>query len=308
MSSVTATAHQVASKALAWLHAHHERGALPPGAASPDLADPDSQYKPLGEHALAGSLVLREAVSGTAEQRMARELVDFAWGQFRGGDLLYERTLRHTLITDALELYGSFARAGHRHGAFEQLLRHTTALASLRAAEMLPNRRLAVANAARLVGVDDGADWSALIRRTWLGGCPEPWAIDWMTAYHVTHAVFHITDWGARPGDLPPDIGRYLADWLPVWADIWAEAEQWDLFCELLIVGACLEEPWCDPGAWAALAAVQHDDGLVPRDGEPVDDDPGQRFLDHQHPAIVAAVAGCLTVSRTLDGTRARTA
>lgn len=301
-SSVTRTAHDVSARALAWLHTHRERGALP-AETTAELGDPDSVYKPLGESALAASLVLRESVAGSTGLRLARELMTFAWGQFRDGDMLYERQLRYSLMTDPLETYVPFARFGMRHEAFDGLLAHTTALRSVQNAEMQPNRRLAVANAARVVGLDERSyDWPALTRATWLGATPEPWLIDWMTGYSVTHTVFHLTDWGARPSGLPRDIAAYVATWLPVWIDIWAEVEQWDLVAELMIVGCCLEDPYCEAADWERLARVQLPDGLVPRDGEPVPDDPDQRFAEHQHTAVVAVVAGTLAVSRTLGG------
>ncbi|KUJ69992.1 hypothetical protein ACZ90_06395 [Streptomyces albus subsp. albus] len=296
---VTAIAHQVAAQALSWLQANREYGALPPGTTA-DLGDPDSVYKPLGETALAGSLVLREAAAGSAQVRAARELMDFGWEQLRQGDMLYERQLRYLLMTDPLETYAHFARSGYRHPRLERLLRHNAGLASYRAVEIMPNRRLAVANAARLVGLDHAVDWAELTRATWLGADPEPWAIDWMTAYSMTHTVFHLTDWGARPEGLPRPMADYLGRWLPVWIDIWREVAQWDLVAELMIVGSCLAEPYCDPDDWDALAAVQLDDGMVPRDGEPVAEDLAQRFADHQHTSVVTAVAGTIAVSRTL--------
>lgn len=299
---VTPLAHQVASRALGWLHANRRLGALPPDSTA-DLGDPDSVYKPLGEAALAGSLVLRESAAGSAETRIARELLDFGWEQFREGDLLYERQLRHLLMSDPLEVYSHFARAGYRHEPMDRLLRHNAGLNAVRAVESVPNRKLAVANAARIAGVDLGVDWTALTNATWLGATPEPWAINWITAYSVTHTVFHLTDWGARPEGLPVRVAEYLTTWLPVWLEVWSEVAQWDLVAELLIVGACLEEPVCDPEVWSALADLQHDDGLMPRDGGPVSDDPVRRFTDHQHTAVVAAVAGSVAVSRTLTGT-----
>ncbi|MEV7192048.1 hypothetical protein AB0N81_09580 [Streptomyces sp. NPDC093510] len=301
---VTRTAHEVSAGALTWLHAHRERGALPADTTA-DLCDPDSVYKPLGENALAASLVLRESVAGSTEQRLARELLDFCWQQFGEGDMLYERLLRYSLMTDPLETYLPFARSGVRHEPLDRLLAHTSALRAVRGAELLPNRRLAVANAARVVGLDQGGhayDWDTLTRATWLGATPEPWLIDWMTGYCLTHTVFHLTDWGGTPTGLPEDLATYVATWLPVWIDIWAEIGQWDLVAELMIVGCCLEEPYCDPADWERLAHVQHADGLVPRDGDPVTDDPGQRYADHQHTTVVAAVAGALAVSRTLGG------
>jgi hypothetical protein len=151
-----------------------------------------------------------------------------------------------------------------------------------------------------VAGVGREPDWAALAAATWLGALPEPWAIDWMTGYNVTHTVFHLTDWGARPHGLPAPMRRYLRDWLPVWADIWLELGQWDLVAELLIVDACLDEPACDPDNWQALAAAQHEDGLLPRDAEPVEDDPERAFKDNEHTAVVSIVAAALTLSRAL--------
>ncbi|HEX2315493.1 MAG TPA: hypothetical protein VHJ17_17245 [Thermomonospora sp.] len=294
---VATTARRVADRALSWLHAHRELGAVPADSTE-DLGDPDTVYKPLGETTLAASLILRDATAGAGQQVAAQSLADYTWRQLGEGDLLYERQLRHTLMTDPLENYAHFARVGYRHPRLDRLLEHHAGLRSIRAIEMIPNRRMAVANAARIVGLDHGVDWAALVRASWLGHTPEPWAIDWMTAYHLTHAVFHATDWGARPDGLPADVTAYLRDWLPVWIDVWREIQQWDLMTELLIVGACLPEPYCDAADWRALAEIQHDDGFVPRDGEPVTGDPAERFRDHQHTVVVTAVAGSIAASR----------
>lgn len=304
-ASVTATAHQVSVKALGWLHEHHERGALPVGVGT-DISEPKGVYKALGELSLASSLVLREAVSGANELRLAHTMLDHVWDQFGAGDLLYARLLRYPLMTDSMETYAHLARGGYRHEPMEQLMGHVSGLKSVRAVEHAPNRALAVANAARVAGLDTNGrtgDWEQLIRATWLGNVPEPWLIDWMTGYHMTHAVFHITDWGRRPEDLPEDVNDYLTAWLPAWINAWAEVEEWDLLGELMIVGSCLKEPYRDPGTWDLLARIQHEDGLVPRDGNEIAEDPDVRFADQQHTAVVAVVAGTLAVSRTLgDG------
>ncbi|MGP3985864.1 DUF6895 family protein [Streptomyces sp. 3N207] len=296
---VTATAHRVAIRALDWLRRTEVYGGLPADTTA-ELADPDSMYKPLGETAMVCSLVLREGVTGRRETRTARELLDFAWQQLREGDRLYERQLRHPVTTDPLELYTHFVRAGYRHPRLDGLLAHLDGLRSWHAVEMMPNRRLAVANAARVAGIVGEQDWQALAAETWLGRTPEPWAIDWATAYNLTHTVFHLTDWGARPNAMPSELQSYLTTWLPVWIDIWKEVAQWDLVGELLIVGACLEKPLCDRTVWEELAAAQHDDGLLPRDAEPVPDDPAEAFRIHQHTTLVAAAAGTLTLSCTL--------
>ncbi|MEU8133450.1 DUF6895 family protein [Streptodolium elevatio] len=305
-TELLATAQRWSSRALHWLHTRYRtgQGDLPPDATV-DFADPDSAYKPLGEAALAASLVLRDGVAGARDLEAARDLMDLCWRQLHGGDLLYERQLRHMLLTDPVETYAHFARVGYRHQPLEDLLDSFTRLRAPNAVELLPNRRLAVANARRVIGLGDRPDWTSLSAATWLGALPEPWAVDWSTGYSITHTVFHLTDWGARPEGLPAAVRDYLRDWLPVWVDIWLEVGQWDLVGELLIVDACVGAPVCDSATWDRLAAVQHPDGLTPRDTDPVEDDPAEAFRDHEHTAVVAVIAGTATLSRVLDASSA---
>ncbi|MFC1405616.1 MULTISPECIES: DUF6895 family protein [Streptacidiphilus] len=299
--AVLSTAQRIGTQALSWLHDSAHFGALP--ATTVDFADPDNAYKPLGETALATSLVLREGVGRPAELQRSRELLDQAWAQLRHGDFLFERQLRHPMVTDPVETYAHFVRGGHRHAGLDRIAEHLSALASTRAVEMMPNRRLGVANAHRVIGSGRPRNWAELAADTWLGASPEPWMIDWMTGYNMTHTVFHLTDWAADPDGLPQPLAAYLQTWLPVWADVWQEVAQWDLLGELLIVDACLPEPVCDPRIWERLSQVQHPSGLLPRDAEPVTDDPRQAFKDHEHTAVVAVIASTLTLSRALGGT-----
>ncbi|GAA2532521.1 MULTISPECIES: DUF6895 family protein [Streptomyces] len=300
------TVQRWSSRALHWLHtAHqHNRGHRLDGMTA-DPADPNSTYKPLGECALAASLILREGVAGADDLRAARSLLDSCWRQLQDGDLLYERQLRHLTLTDPLELYAHFFRAGYHHRPLEKLLAEYADLCAPHVVEMVPNRRLAVANARRITGIGTEPDWGRLAEQTWLGATPEPWAIDWKTGYDITHTVFHLTDWGARPKGLPADLAAYLRAWLPVWVDIWLEVGQWDLVGELLIVDACIGDPVCGPEPFRQLAAVQHDDGLTPRDSDTVTDDLHQAVADHEHTAVVAVVTGTLTLSRALGAAAA---
>ncbi|MEK2489669.1 hypothetical protein WN990_08910 [Kitasatospora purpeofusca] len=302
---ILSTAQQLGSRAMSWLHTCHQRGfGRLPDDVTIDLADPNNAYKPLAESALAASLVLRDGVTGPEDARIARELLDFGWSQLREGNLLYERLLRYPVMTDPLETYVHFARSGYRHAALEELLESLTKVRGIQAIEMMPNRRLALANARRVIGLrNQPDDWPALTARTWLGATPEPWAIDWLTGYHITHAVFHLTDWGAQPESMPEPMRDYVRNWLPVWVDTWLEVGQWDLVGELLVVDSCIGEPVTGAQGWEALAAIQREDGLIPRESaEPVSDDPEQAFRDHEHTAVVAVVAGTVTLSRALGG------
>ncbi|MFJ8621614.1 DUF6895 family protein [Kitasatospora sp. NPDC093550] len=304
-TQLLATAQQLGSRALAWLHAGYKSGygRLQDNTVI-DLAEPNDVYKPLCEVALASSLVLRDGVTGPHDAALARDLLDVAWAQLREGDLLYERQLRHVTVIDPLETYGHFARVGYRHGALEELLDSIGRLRAVHAVEIPANRKLALANARRIAGLEPPPDWAALAGSTWLGALPEPWTIAWVIGYHVTHTVFHLTDWGARPECLPEPMRDYLRDWLPVWLDIWLEIEQWDLAGELLIVDSCIGEPITGSVGWEALAAAQQPDGLIPCEGSMPDyDDPEDAFRDHGHTAVVGVVAATVALSRALGGT-----
>ncbi|MFJ6699359.1 DUF6895 family protein [Streptomyces sp. NPDC091272] len=290
------------SKALGWLDAAHAEGR---GHFSADVSadmsdDPDETCKPLSECALAASLVLREGVAGTQDTEIARRMIEFCWNQLGRGDFLYERQLRHMMLSDPLEVYHSFVVAGLRHRQMDELLSSSARLRSPHVAESVPNRRLAIANARRVLGVGPSSDWAALASATWLGATPEPWALDVNTAYDVTHTVFHLTDWGAMPGGLPEPMRTYLRQWLPVWVDVWTELGQWDLAGELLLVDTCIGDPQCLADAWEPLLAAQHPDGLTPRDNDPVEDDVDLAFKNHEHTAVVAVCAGTLTLARAL--------
>lgn len=300
-TSLTSIAHNVAHRGLRYLYDHRDAEVFPADIPV-EPEDPDTIYKPVAEIGMAAALVLREGVGGTTQLRAARELIDFTWRQLREGDLLYERQVRNCLLTDPIEVYCHFVHGGHRHEELERLAAHNAAVGSL--PEVYPNRRLAVANSYRTCDIPIDDDWESLLRATWLGATPPPWAIDWDTAYSMTHTVFHTTDWGARPHDLPTDIADYLGTWLPVWTDVWSEVGEWDLVAELLIVDACLPAPRFDLDVWTRFASIQHNDGLVPCNGEPVDGDRIQRFWDHQHPTTVAVIAGTLAVSRLLGNHR----
>ncbi|MDQ0577844.1 DUF6895 family protein [Streptomyces rishiriensis] len=301
-TALAQAAHDLSSRALGWLHTHRHRGALKGESITGNM----NAYKVLMETAMAASLVLRDGAAGNREQVLARELMKYCWTQIQDGDLLYQRQLHHPVTTDALEGYGHFTRAGYRHPGLDRLAAQMARTGTAQAVEHVPNRRLAVANALRLTGHDLSGgprDWEQLTRATWLGSTPPPWYIDWMTGYAVTHTVFHLTDWGRRPDGLPEDVASYLARWLPVWTDIWTENGQWDLVGELLIISMCLPQPVLDVSDWQHLAQLQEPDGLLPRDGQPVDEDPATRFEDHQHPTIVAAIAGTIALNRVLNGT-----
>jgi hypothetical protein len=292
------TAQKVSARALGWLHAAVEHFGLPP-ELRPDQLDVNEMIKPLGELALVGSLVSREAAAGQRQTEIASALVEFAWRQFGHGEVLYELQRANPVVTYPMETYAPFARAGFRHHALDELLAHLASLRAAGASELLPNRTLAVINAARILELPACADLQ-LVGSTWLGRTPEPWAIDFATLYAMTHTVFHLTDWGALPDGLPDHLQVYLHAWLPAWLEVYLEAGQWDLVSELLIVDLCLTEPVFYPHAWDGLAGAQHPDGLLPYGPVRVSREIAKAFRNHYHPTLVAAIAGTLAVSRRI--------
>ncbi|MER5781676.1 hypothetical protein ABT104_08130 [Streptomyces mobaraensis] len=259
----------MADGAMMWLHENHAYCALP-ADVSPHLADHSYEYKALAEMTLAAQ-VTSDALPTPRNRDRARDILDHCWRQLGQGDLLYERQLRHLSLTDPVEVYAHFVQAGYRHRGLEQLLRRVHRLTTFKAAELYPNRRLAITNAQRLAGLPhpDPGDWAEPAARTWLGNTPEPWAIDWNDAYCLTHTVYHLADWGRRPLDLPAPVIDYLTAWLPVWLDVWCEAQEWDLVAELLFVDVCVPRPELPAAQWDALAAAQDASGRVPPRGRP---------------------------------------
>jgi hypothetical protein len=295
------TAQQVATRALGWVEAARNRFALPVGVST-DRLRPNEDMKPLGELLLVACIAIREASMGSRETQVAAELVDFAWAQLRGGDVLYELQREQPIETYPIETYAWLARTGHRHPRLDELAAHLNRLSAGRVLEVVPNRALAVFNAERQLGLPHRVDPALLTERTWLGGTPEPWAIDFFTFYAMTHTVFHLTDWGARPDGLPAHLQHYLHAWLPAWLEVYLEAGEWDLVSELLIVNLCLTEPDADASrAWEALARAQQPDGLLPARPQRVPTDAAKAFHDHYHSTVVAAIAGILAVSRRIS-------
>ncbi|MBB1243936.1 hypothetical protein GL263_10260 [Streptomyces durbertensis] len=302
--------------ALEWVTAHQDRFALPADVSDP-RTDLNWSMKPLGELARLSTSITRTAHT-VAEHlhdeewrrlaRHARGLLDFAWAEIAEGRVLLELARAEPHATYPLEIYSAFASAGLRDEEFEEF---TGALVRTRAwafTEQQPNRRLGVLAAehhARLPSHDDPTE---VLRRTWLGSLPEPWTFDVAAGYALTHTVFHLTDWGARPAGVPADLNRYLHHWLPCWLDTCLEDQQWDLTCELLAVGASLPAPYPPDRyrpVWRELAARRAADGSLHEvgpdtegpDTEGRDDGPPDRFTHRYHSTLAVAFAAALTAA-----------
>ncbi|CAM5579841.1 putative protein OS=Streptomyces glaucescens OX=1907 GN=SGLAU_27765 PE=4 SV=1 [Streptomyces glaucescens] len=165
---------------------------------------------------------------------------------------------------------------------------------------MAPTRRLGLSAFQRRFGLTPRPPEADLVDTTWLARTPEPWTVTTRIAYHLTHTVFHLTDWGERPEGLPPRLADYLATWLPAWLDDWLDLERWDLLGELLVVDACLPRPTFDERAWEGFAAAQQSDGAMPAVRSMPEGEPDEVFDIVYHPTLVAAFASVMATSRVL--------
>lgn len=291
--------HQVCARSLEWLAANSDRFRLTGDPLSPDI-DINRTLKPLGELAQISVVLHREGVAGSRQRALARGLLDLVWEELDRGEVLTAILDAEPAATYPLELYAPLRETGLRNARFEELLRQAASTRGWAAYETLPTRALGVLNAERRVSVPMHGDWDSAVRRTWLGQLPEPWTIERHTAYMVTHAVFHLTNWGQDPAGMPEDITDYLAAWLPAWLDVWCAAEEWDLLGELLAVDACMPQPTLNARLWHRYAAVQRPDGLMPVRARTPDGDADHAFAECHHPTLVAAFAATLATSRAM--------
>ncbi|WP_328350518.1 hypothetical protein OG800_05475 [Streptomyces sp. NBC_00445] len=291
--------HTVGVRALEWLWAHRDGFRL-----EPDV-DPEvgflERFKPVGELALICRVLFREGVAGSQQAELARKLVDHTWRHtLDGGRMLVRGQRIEPLSPIPFEVYLPYKELGYSEPEVERATVLYHRLDSWAALELDPTRRLGLAAFQRRFGLTPSPPEADLVGATWLARRPEPWTVSGHIAYDVTHAVFHLTDWGEHPDGLPPDIADYLAMWLPAWIDDWLDLKRWDLLGELLVVDACLPRPTLDARAWEGFAAAQQPDGAMPAFGAMPDGDPDEVFDLVYHPTLVAAFASVLATSRAL--------
>ncbi|MFE9021089.1 DUF6895 family protein [Streptomyces sp. NPDC007808] len=292
--------HTVGVRALEWLWAHRDGFRL-----EPDV-DPEvgflERFKPVGELALICRVLFREGVAGSRQAELARRLLDHTWREaLDGGRMLVRGQRVEPLSPIPFEVYLPYKELGYSEPEVERATVLYHRLDSWDALELDPTRRLGLAAFQRRFGLTPRTPEPDLVGSTWLARTPEPWTVSGHIAYDVTHTVFHLTDWGEHPEQLPPDIADYLATWLPVWIDDWLDLRRWDLLGELLVVDACLPRPTLDERAWEGFAAAQQPDGAMPAVRDMPEGEPDELFDIVYHPTLVAAFASVLATSRALS-------
>ncbi|MFI1720596.1 DUF6895 family protein [Streptomyces sp. NPDC020489] len=293
--------HTVGARAVEWLWAHRD------GFRLETDVDPETgfleRFKPIGELALVCKVLFREGAAGSVQAELARRLLDHVWRDTLDGGRMLVRGQRIEPISPIpFEVYLPFRELGYSQPDIEHAARLNHRLESWTSFETTPTRRLGLSTFQRRFGLTPHPSEHEALTTTWLARTPEPWTVEGHIAYDVTHAVFHLTDWGENPDGLPPDLADYLAAWLPAWIDDWLDLQRWDLLGELLVVDACLPRPTLHEDAWAAFAAAQQPDGAMPAvRAMPVTDDRDELFDLIYHPTLVAAFASTLATSRSLS-------
>ncbi|WP_328538546.1 DUF6895 family protein [Streptomyces sp. NBC_00344] len=303
--------HGVATAALDWVCDNRTGFVLPDDVLEPHT-DVNRTLKPLGELAQLCTTVRHSTHPDDRLHTVAGSLVRFAWEQTGEGELLLDLVRAEPFATYPFEIYAAFAGDGLRHPGFERLAAVVAATRGWAHTEQQANRQLGLLNSERRIGLPPHTDTESVLRRTWLGALPEPWAFERASGYSLTHVVFHVTDWGKAPHRMPQDVAGYLAAWLPAWIDGCLENGQWDLGGELLAVGACLPGPPAFSTVetcWPVIAAVQDGTGAVPEAGPPLvpgrgdpqdrPAEPPRDFLNCYHSTLVTAFAAALTLART---------
>ncbi|WP_151477458.1 DUF6895 family protein [Streptomyces albicerus] len=300
---------EVEAAALAWVSARRGDFALADDALTAD-GQVDRTWKPLGELAQTCASMRRHTAPSDPLHACVSDLLGFAWQQTGRGELFLRLQRLEPFATYPLEVYSVFAAAGLRHAGYEAAAATVARTRGWRLTEQEPTRRLGILSAERRSGIHRPEQTAQALRRTWLGGLPEPWTFERSSGYALTHVVFHLTDWGRTAQGVPADLAAYLADWLPPWLDTCLDAGMWDLSCELLVVAAslpCPPDPATLQDAWTRIARAQHGSGALPVEDPPIEEDaaadPERDFLHCYHSTLMAAFAAALTVKRLTGGT-----
>lgn len=185
-------------------------------------------------------------------------------------------------------------------------LQRALARGALERAERLSHRSLELRHLVETAGLEHRLPSArTLAARGILVRTPSALHATHQDAYSVTHALFYLSDWVARP---IVDLGRRSMERTSRLVELllgrYVYARDWDLVGELLLACASLRRTGsaCYAAAWLAICDAQRPDGSVPapprsRIGDPTaslsadEDDP---FARDYHPTLVAALAGTL--------------
>jgi hypothetical protein len=225
-----------ALKAIKWVNDHREYFSLRHASSQEERI---RLFKPLGELALAAWVA--RGVTIRTEGDWSKEILDLCWTEFNNGDDLFHLIVARPDLIVLSTIYATFRVSGYSNYRLDSYLRYLANTANSGAIEFPAWRRLDVAYGFASLGLAPFPEDAS--SRIWAAWSPEPWMITEDSAYALTHSVFYITDFGAKPLWLVDDVSAYIRAWLPSWMAIFNPSAHSDLFAELLMVAACIGVP-----------------------------------------------------------------
>lgn len=200
-------------------------------------------------------------------------------------------------------IYGALAPPGAtRHRATLEQLAPGGRLATYGKS---PYLRLETRYYADLAGLDHQFEsYRVLYERSELANLTEV-SPDIEEAYRVTHTLFHLTDFGARPPQLTEAERRHALGIVDRLTDHFIAVEHWDLTAELLLSQHCLgQDPTRTRSGAAgvrALLGVQTADGRIPArfaaQRPPEASPPVSLFRFAYHTTLVTALASMISLA-----------
>ena len=288
-----------ASNALAWL-ARHLRFFDP----TRDGAEPAGFHsRAFLELSYLTMLCLRQA-TGPVDPSIEAflRLIHRVWARPRYRECIVRNPER---LAWYLMPYLVLERAGRADPSYRDVIQRVVAHGYPTAIEDVSFRQLAWRHLLDLGGFPHAvASYESLYRHTLLAGTA---SVACLTRYDVsclTHALFALSDVGARPIDViprrhEPVVRRTLAALLGLYTGL----EDWDVVGELLLGCRCLR--WAPPivfeCAWGALRGAQRPDGAIPgrafsaRPRRAGTDRQALAFRHNYHPTLVGALAAVLS-------------
>jgi hypothetical protein len=256
--------------------------------------------KPITELVLLTSVLTRDE----RDCPPAVELGRSAWRTLRQGDSLFNLLAARPDLIEIAGLVADFEDLGLGSPRLRTLVGEVARMDTIAALGLPDWRATALVHNLHRLGLR--ARPPELSERSWLVRRPEPWTLTAITAYPLTHDVYHLTDFGRRPEAISARSRAYLRLWQPCWVERFVGEKKWDMVAELLAVAQCIGVDETDR-AWlndtlADLLATQRLDGGFPGPigaGKPlirsVDQPERVAFLTDYHTTLVALLVMCWT-------------
>lgn len=295
---------EMVDRALSWAGHHLD---LFQAADAPD-GRVQTTLKPLVELSLLCMLCRRHARFDD-DPRIARMLAVSAetWKTHHGCDRLVRSP-------EAFRLHAiwhqSLVHAGALRGEERRVIQAVVDHGYVTATEDVAFRDLDLRHLLDLGGYrHDLPSYRSLYRQTVLGRGGAVLSFNHADAYSVTHTLFYLSDFAARPIAAIPRRELPYVRWIvQVLLGQYLLVEDWDLVAELLFSASCLRRNPPDvlrDAAWNGLLGAQRDDGAIPsRSFEedtqaslPETERRAYAFEHSYHTTLAAAIAG-FTVGR----------